>query len=332
VTSVDPIEGLLILPHLRVQNANAISGSMTWGFPAMTAFMGLMQALERKLPDALDLTFGSVGVICHDFEPQVTYGRYARSFRLTRNPVGKDGNPAAIVEEGRVHLDITLVLGVRGSMTDLGKVGRQAVADEVANILAGLRVAGGSVIPAPGALERTHTKPLLSSLPGDAEKRAKHFRNLRRRWAPGYALVSRQDLLEQRLRELCKRSPDSSLLDAWLDLSRLHLYPDVTQVLDRETGECHEAVEWRTRRPPGWIVPIPVGYGALSPLYPPGRVTKARDSTIPFRFVETLYSIGEWVTPYRLRSPEDMLWRSIADPNAGLYLCRNHYGLSRCRA
>ena len=39
---------LLALPRLRVQNANAISSPLTHGFPAMTAFLGLMWALERK--------------------------------------------------------------------------------------------------------------------------------------------------------------------------------------------------------------------------------------------------------------------------------------------
>ena len=39
---------LLVLPRLRVQNANAISSPLPHGFPAMTAFLGLMWALERK--------------------------------------------------------------------------------------------------------------------------------------------------------------------------------------------------------------------------------------------------------------------------------------------
>ena len=42
-------EGLLILPRLSVQNANAISSPLTHGFPSMTAFLGLMWALARRL-------------------------------------------------------------------------------------------------------------------------------------------------------------------------------------------------------------------------------------------------------------------------------------------
>ncbi len=44
-------DGLLILPRLRIQNANAMSSPFTHGFPAITAFIGLMWALERKLAE-----------------------------------------------------------------------------------------------------------------------------------------------------------------------------------------------------------------------------------------------------------------------------------------
>ena len=42
-------KALLVLPRLRIQNANAISSPLTWGFPAITAFTGLMTALKRRL-------------------------------------------------------------------------------------------------------------------------------------------------------------------------------------------------------------------------------------------------------------------------------------------
>lgn len=106
-------DALLVLPRLRIQNANAISSPLTWGFPSMTAFIGLMQAVERKLPDDIALAFTAVGVVCHDFQAQATRGGFTHSFHLTRNPVDKDGSTAAIVEEGRIHLDVTLVFGVQ---------------------------------------------------------------------------------------------------------------------------------------------------------------------------------------------------------------------------
>ncbi len=40
---------ILKLPHIKIQNANALSSPYTIGFPAMTAWLGFMHALERKL-------------------------------------------------------------------------------------------------------------------------------------------------------------------------------------------------------------------------------------------------------------------------------------------
>ena len=96
-------QAILVLPHLRIQNANAIGSPLTHGFPSITAFTGVMWALQRKLAQAgVPLQLQGVGVVCHHHQEQVTQG-YVRNFTLTRNPVGKDGSTAAIVEEGRMH-------------------------------------------------------------------------------------------------------------------------------------------------------------------------------------------------------------------------------------
>lgn len=108
-----PSSHLLVIPRLRVQNANAISSPLTHGFPAMTAFLGLMWALERKLKQGgLDIPLNTIGVVCHDHQEQVTDGGFVKTFRLTRNPIDKTGKTAAIVEEGRIHLEISLVIGI----------------------------------------------------------------------------------------------------------------------------------------------------------------------------------------------------------------------------
>ena len=87
---------LLVVPRLRVQNANTVSSPLTWGFPAITAFTGLMTALERRLGREAGLALHGVGVICHHFEPQVTRGGFVRSFHLTRNPVLQDGSTVVL--------------------------------------------------------------------------------------------------------------------------------------------------------------------------------------------------------------------------------------------
>ena len=320
---------LLVLPGIRVQNANAISSPLTWGFPSITAFTGLMTALARRLGPDAGLRFESVGVVCHDFEAQVTHGGYTRSFSLTRNPVLQNGATAAIVEEGRVHLDITLVFKVRASAALLDDTARKDCAAQAVELLAGMRIAGGSVIPLPPRIKRKPPRAQLALVSDDAEQRDKQFKRLSRQWLPGFALVSRDDLLQKRVTELREAvtigSAQPTLLDAWLDLSRINHRASRKMVVNEATGESTEQVEWATDSRPGWLVPIPVGYAALAELHPPGAVAGARDPTVPFRFVESVYSMGQWVSPHRLRDIDQLAWRADYNATTGLYRCVNAY-------
>lgn len=321
------IQGLLVVPHVRVQNANAISSPMTWGFPSITAFTGLMWALERKLGSRCALNFESVGVVCHKFDAQVTSEGYTRSFHLTRNPVKQNGKPASFVEEGRAHLEVTLVFGINGDAVSASDEDRARTAQVVAETLAGMRIAAGSVIPAMTGNTAYSPRPYLLSLDQDSAERSKQMRHLRRRLLPGFSLVSRDDVLELRLAELREVNPEVSALDAWLDLCRLkHRAEQIERTNHR--GETITTVEWRTERAAGWLVPIPVGYGALSSLYPAGQVVNTRDNSTPFRFVESLYSIGQWVSPHRMADVRDMLWYKHHDSDTGLYRCRNDFSRS----
>ena len=254
---------LLVLPRLRVQNANAISSPLTHGFPSITAFLGVLWALERKLQQAgIDVPLNAIGVVCHDHQEQVTDGGFVKTFRLTRNPVDKAGKTAAIVEEGRIHLEISLVIGVN--------LGDDSFPDEyvaqIAEILVSMRIAGGTIHPQAKPWLRRY-QPRLVALAGDEESRAKNFRELSRSLLPGFTLVARDDLLDTRLAELKTQSPDAT-------------------------------------------------------------VANTRDNTTPFRFVESLYSVGQWLSPHKLRSVEQMLWYTDSQPEKGLYRCRNDYAKS----
>lgn len=319
-TTFPESQGLLVLPRLRIQNVNAISSPLTHGFPSMTAFLGLMWALERKLcANSIGMAFDSVGVICHDFDEQVTQGGYTKAFRLTRNPVDRDGTTAAIVEEGRIHLDMTLVFGVTSKTILEEAEARQALANVVAETLAGMRVAGGSILPTRSA-DAPQVAELIRLAEDPAEAR-KQFRRLRRRWLPGFALICRDDLLAQRLNSLQTTAPTATALDALLDLSRINWRPEPGAPSDTE----RKVVEWKPEPRDGWIVPIPVGYGALSCIHPAGSVKNARDSLTDFRFVESLYSIGQWISPHRLGSVRELLWYGHSDIDGGLYRCRNDF-------
>lgn len=302
---------LLVLPRLQVQAANAISSPLTHGFPSITAFIGLMWALQRKLAASgiSGLKFRAVGVVCHRHQVLVN-DAYIRGFSLTRNPIGRDGKTAAIVEEGRIHLQISLVLAVESAELGLDEATDKALAEQIAQMLQTMRIAGGVLLPA-----KRYTAPYWVAMTGDAAGRQALFEHLRLRLLPGFALVARDDLLAETLTTFQKENPEATVLDAWLSRSRLNWR------YDNEEGR------WQHDRPKGsgWVVPIPVGYAALTERQAPGTVANARDESTPFQFVESLYSLGEWVSPHRLQKAEQLLWYADSQPEQGLYRCRNDY-------
>ena len=337
-------QAILVLPHLRIQNANAIASPLTHGFPSITAFTGVMWALQRKLAQAgVPLQLHGVGVVCHHHQEQVCgQGRIHApfEFNVTKPSVRtgeqarklEEGTPPSIVEEGRMHLQITLVLAVSEKRTPGTPAtlvqGNQAQLDDWAakagHILAGMRVAGGSVLPSrpvPGK----RVRPWMEVVPEDPLAAEKLFRQWRRQWLPGFALVGRDDLLAQRLQALRASQPTATLLDAWLHAARFNYAP----VLPEGAAPVPDGqVPWADPQRPkgsGWVVPIPVGYAALTPAHAPGTVRNARDATVPMRFVESVYSLGEWISPHRLTHLAQLLWHAEADEAQGLYRCRNGY-------
>lgn len=84
----------LLLRQVKIHNANAFSSPLTIGFPAMTAWLGAMHALERMLRrnEALSgIRLKKLAVSCHDFNLQ-TYkgpGDYVNSVIITSNPLRK---------------------------------------------------------------------------------------------------------------------------------------------------------------------------------------------------------------------------------------------------
>ncbi len=304
-------DALLLLPRLRVQNANAIAGPLSWGFPAVTSFTGFVHALQRRLQaDGLDIALDGVAIVCHRVEPQTSQpaGKRTRVFHLTRNPVNADGSSAAIVEEGRMHLDVSLLIGVQGDLPD-GEDACQQLARSIQHCALGMRLAGGSLLPAT-------RQPSLFVLGGSSESDRQLLQKLRPQLLPGFALVSRQDLLAEHTVALQQQNPQADTLDALLDLTRLNIDPP-----QADAPEGSPEARWHVRSRSGWLVPIPVGYRALGELHPAGTVRNARDQATSFRFVESLYSLGEWLSPHRVSDPTSLFWYHRAEPESGLYRC-----------
>ncbi len=344
--------GLLVLPRLRVRNANAISSPLTWGFPSPTAFLGFIHALERHLAQPFGQVFDGVGIVCHGFEPQTfkPNRRQHRIFTQSRNPVYlktrcakfiAEGTPAAIVEEGRAHLVVSLIIAVHGGFDEPQE--EQDFAEAAYQTALGMRLAGGSVLP---TLDPRMPKPQWVPWPEAQVDQRKAFARLRRRLLPGFALVHRPDLLGQRL---AKPNPNgdnaAGVLDALLDLIGLNHEPvpvapaeeriadgaengtpNPPASPDAPGGDSGSRVAWQVRARPGWLVPLPIGYAGISNLYAPGEVANARDAESP-RSASSRASTpsASGIAPHRCPAWRQLLWHGAADPDAGLYRCINRY-------
>ncbi len=305
---------LIVLPRLKVINANCSGGDITWGFPAITNFSGQMIAMERRLGVAYGLKLNGIGIVCHDFQTK-TYGEYVQRFYQQRAPLDKDGSTKGIVESGYIDIEVSLVYAVQAdeALLKLSEEEHADVAAEVYQAVQEMRLAGGSVIH-----RRSHIKPQLVVLSDDSETRESQFRRVKRQLLPGFALIGRDDLLQEHFIELQASNPEATQLDALVDKVRVNHWS--------ETDEAGETT-WRHSKPEGsgWIVPLAVGYGGLSKLYAPGEMAGVRRNDVDVRIVECVYSLGEWLSPHRMTDMSELFWYPSYDPEKALYRCNNAY-------
>jgi CRISPR-associated protein Csy2 len=285
----------ILLEHIKVQNANCIAG-FTYGFPAITHFLGYTHALSRKLKHDFGIELTGCAVVCHQHQIQAYqpggWGDYV--FALTRNPLTKKGNTAPIVEEGRMHLTVSLIL--ESSRAFRSGEHQQLIA--TIEVLAQCqKLAGGQI-----------TDMRKVSLYSDDDEQALS-RKLLRKVLPGFLLTDRSELLKAHFLHLVKTQPDATMLDAWLDFSAL-TYSAVPSVNVDEPTEQDTASWQRVEKPgKGYLVPITTGYKAISALHAAGTVTNSRDSQYPFCFVESVYGVGQWISPHRATHVRDVIWR-----------------------
>ncbi|MCY4389392.1 MAG: type I-F CRISPR-associated protein Csy2 [Desulfurellaceae bacterium] len=296
---------VILLRNLKVHGANAIAG-FTWGFPAITHFLGYTHALQRRLPKKFDLSFDGCGVVCHRHQVHAhNPSPYADArFSLSRNPLDKSGKSASFVEEGKMNMEVTVLI----SVTENQQVDSEEKEELTAFLLhqsARQRLAGG-------VLTNTPTVEIADI------QDEKHRKKLLRSLLPGFALVSRHDLLlaeQDRQRQANAPDPD---LAAWLSFSSLRYAASQEKTKDGKTP-------WQqVSSKPGWIKPVAVGYRRISPLYEPGAIAKTRDASSPACFVENVYSLGQWLSPHRITNLNHLFWRPEY-AETGTYLCRNQY-------
>ena len=288
------VKRILLLPHIKVHNANALSSPFTIGFPAMTAWLGAVHALQRKLNEYGFKTaeFIATGVVSHqcDLQTHKGVGDYVHSIIGTGNPLDKTGSRSAFIEEARCHLDISLVIEYVG----IEKEQELALKEKIGHVLQCMKMAGGDILD--------FEQPVFFKIENA------DLVSLTRKLMPGYALIERRDLMIDAMQQ------GQDAMDALLDHLAIH-----HQSTESDNGHGEKTVAWTSRRKEqGWLVPIATGFQGLTEL---GQAKNQRDPDTPHRFAESVVTLGQFIMPHKVKSIEEILWSYQMDVENNLYLC-----------
>lgn len=302
----------IVFERISVQDANCIAG-FTYGFPAITHFLGFGHALSRKLSVSQNLALQGCAVICHQHQIHAYqlkgFGDYV--FAQSKNPPttrAKAKETPPIIEEGKMNMTVSLVMACPDlNISRTSEI--NALKQTILNLAHQHRLAGGSI-------------QNIAAIHVINQDEQKLLRKLKRLLLPGFVLMDRSDLLANHYHALKQQQADAELMDAWLDFSALkyQAQPKLKEG-EIELTDTTEA-EWHRMDKPakGWLVPVTNGYKAISPIYPAGEVANTRDSTTPIRFVEAAHSVGEWRSLHRIQNVSDMLWHYRYEQD--WYLCQ----------
>ena len=295
--------GYLLVNRIEINNANAISSPLTYGFPAITGFTGAVHALSRKISqvDGLqNICLDGVLIACHSCQPQIYRENSYKDFTFiqTRNPLKKDGKTASIIEEGRCHLTVSLVIGVYAN-DDLADEQSSLLASKVLQLIQQQRIAGGSVV------KLSYFEPVTFCKDADID-------NFKTRLLPAFILTDAHKTLQSMTQQLQSKNPQATALDALIETATLHHVPSD----EHGTKWTVETV----KKGRGWLVPIPVGYQGISPTFDAGEMQNSRNPEYPSQYVEAIYSLGKWVFPYSIEKLETAFWYQKHDAEQDLYL------------
>lgn len=303
--------GYLLFKKVVIEGANAISSPLTYGFPAITGFLGSFHAMSRKVTrfEGLhELSLGGVLLACHECQPQVyrdkKYSNY--TFNQTRNPIKKDGKTASIIEEGKCRLVMSFAVEVLGD----GRADDETIkilVTQTKQWIQQQRMAGGSV----QGIDRFHPVQFIDY--DDVDAIAAHL-------LPAFVLMNAQDEFAQIIDDVQTSNPKATSLDALIAVCALHHIPETDTKGD---------TKWKALSPKtghGWLVPMPIGYQGISELYDAGVMQHTRNPEYASQYVEAIYGLGKWVYPQRLGGIyseydiADAFWRYHYDPEQSLYL------------
>lgn len=296
----------ILLEKIRVEDANCIAG-VTYGFPAITGFLGFTHALSRKFNAEFGIEIIGCAIFSHDFSLHTNEQYDVRFIQSKRPPVTLQGQKyraeanktPPIIEEGKMELTVSLLLRCKQVLSG---------ADEQKNLYKNslkkwvyqARLAGGSI-------------PEIKNISFWTEE--SNINKLKRKLLPSFVLLDATSALEKHVEQSKIDSPNSDLFDLWTDF--------FAYKAESTIAEDQQTVQWLRKdkpNPRGWFVPLMIGFKGISPLYNGQDVAHHRDPQYPFRFVEAVHSIGEWRSTHKIQNLSDLIWTYHIDDE--WYLCQ----------
>lgn len=203
----------ILINHIKVQNANTIAG-FTWGFPAITHFLGFTHNIERKykcLKEFPEIRLSGCAVIVHEHQVH-TYGKWVAEFTQNRNPAySKDdvlkienGKGVSVIEEGKMNMSVSLLISFQGNIGNR----KDEFISWFEKVCLTQRLAGGTII---------NEKIAIDIFSDDIS----NLRLIKRKLLPGFVLMDRSAYLQEHYEALCQTNSESELLDAWMDFVAL---------------------------------------------------------------------------------------------------------------
>lgn len=226
----------LLIERIKVQNANAASG-FTWGFPAITHFLGFSHNLNRKLQSNAELSslvLDGCMVVAHEQHvhtykdgPTTRFSQYKTAQYLgLKFDKGILKDPA-INEEAKMNMTVSLLIPVEGYLGGL----QDSLIDFVKKECHLQRLAGGTVL----AVANVDVINLANE---------EQLKSVRRKLLPGFVLQDRSSYLAEYFLKLKESDPKVELLDAWFDFIALkQVARPACELLDKHLAKQAEKSE-----------------------------------------------------------------------------------------
>lgn len=296
----------ILLEKVSVEDANCIAG-FTYGFPAITGFLGFTHAISRKFNAEFGIEIVGCAIFSHDFTLHTNEQYDVRFIQSKRPPVTLQGQKyraeanktPPIIEEGKMDLTISLLLQCKQVLSGVDEQ-KKLYQKSLKKWVYQARLVGGSI---------TNIKNIsFWTEESDLNK-------LKRKLLPSFVLLDATSTLEKHVEQSKIDDPNSDLFDLWTDF--------FAYKAESKIDEDQSTVQWVRKdkpNPRGWFVPLMIGFKGISPLYEGQEVEHHRDPRYPFRFVESVHSIGEWRSTHRMQNLSDLIWRYHIEDE--WYLCQ----------